>query len=275
MIKLMYITNNPVVAEIADKAGTDRIFIDLEVVGKIERQGGMDTVQSHHAISDIPKIKAALQNAELLVRSNPIYEDSEQEINEIVAAGADIIMLPFFKTAGEVKNFIDFVRGRAKTMLLFETKEAVENIDDILALTGIDEVYIGLNDLHLSYGLDFMFQLLSDGTVDSIADKFKEKSLPYGFGGIAKIGGGLLPAEHVIAEHYRLGSTRGILSRAFCNCEKETDLNKLKATFQTGIADIRALEEDLKCQTSEFFEKNNEFVKDAVAKIVEIIRSRK
>ena len=36
-----------------------------------------------------------------------------------------------------------------------------------------------------------------------------------GFGGIARLGFGMLPAEHVIAEHYRLGSTAVILSRSF------------------------------------------------------------
>ena len=59
-LKLMYITNNIDVARIAENAGVDRIFIDLETVGKQERQGGMDTVQSHHTLEDISKIKRAL-----------------------------------------------------------------------------------------------------------------------------------------------------------------------------------------------------------------------
>ena len=44
MLKLMYITNDPTVAKIAADAGVDRIFIDMEVLGKAERQGDMDTV---------------------------------------------------------------------------------------------------------------------------------------------------------------------------------------------------------------------------------------
>ena len=39
MIKLMYITNNPRIAALADEAGVDRIFVDLETVGKQLRQG--------------------------------------------------------------------------------------------------------------------------------------------------------------------------------------------------------------------------------------------
>lgn len=275
MIKLMYITNNPTIAEIADSAGVDRVFIDLEVVGKAERQGGMDTVQSHHSISDIPIVKQKLRNSELLVRSNPIYNDSKNEINKIVTSGADIIMLPFFKTAEEVTHFVDYVGGRARTMLLFETKESVDCIDEILAIDGIDEYYIGLNDLHLSYGLDFMFQLLADGTVDNIVTKFKATGKPYGFGGIAKLGGGLLPAEHVIAEHYRLGSTIGILSRSFCNCDKVSDKNIILSLFDDGVSEIRTLEYNLANQSGEFFEENHKFVINAVNDIVRIIRSKK
>lgn len=275
MIKLMYITNNPVIAKIADEAGVDRIFIDLEVIGKAARQGGMDTVQSHHDISDIPIIKQQLSNAELLVRSNPIHPGSKEEIDAIVNNDADIIMLPFFKTIDEVNKFIDYVGGRTKTMLLVETKEAVDIIDSILNLEGIDEIYIGLNDLHLSYGMDFMFQLLADGTVDMLVDKFKSKGKPFGFGGIAKIGGGLLPGEYVIAEHYRLGSTRAILSRSFCNCDKISDIKVIKELFHNGISEIRTLESKLCNQKPAFFENNRQFVKGAVNQIVTNIRSTK
>ena len=37
-LKTMYITNNPVVAKVAEGNGVDRIFIDMEVLGKEDRQ---------------------------------------------------------------------------------------------------------------------------------------------------------------------------------------------------------------------------------------------
>lgn len=80
MLKLMYITNQPQIAKIAYEAGVDRIFVDLETIGKTERQGGMDTVQSHHTLEDVKKIRNAF-NGELLVRSNHIYEGSKEEID--------------------------------------------------------------------------------------------------------------------------------------------------------------------------------------------------
>lgn len=74
MLKLMYITNRPEIAQIAESAGVDRIFVDLEYIGKIERQGGMDTVQSHHTLNDVKRIAEATTIAELLVRVNPIHD---------------------------------------------------------------------------------------------------------------------------------------------------------------------------------------------------------
>ena len=248
MLNLIYITNDPAVARIAEASGVDRIWVDMEFIGKSARQGGMDTVQLHHTIDDIRVIRAAVTKSEVLVRVNPIHEatpnygDSAWEIPAAIDAGADVVMLPYFKAVDEVKTFIDLVDGRAKTMLLVETPEAVEIIDDILALDGIDEIHIGLNDLSLGYGMKFMFELLADGTVEWLCSKFRAKGIPYGFGGIAALGKGMLPAERVIREHYRLGSTRVILSRSFCNTSIVTDMDEIEQIFHTGMADIRALE---------------------------------
>lgn len=249
-LKLMYITNDPKVSEIAQANGVDRIFVDMEYIGKDLRQKGMDTVQSHHTVEDVKAVRKVLNKSELLVRCNPIhdasrlYNSTEDEIDEIVNAGADIIMLPYFKTVTEVQRFIKAVDKRVKTMLLLETPEAVANIDEILLVDGIDFIHIGLNDLSLGYGMKFMFELLADGTVEKLCNKIREKNIPYGFGGIAKPGGNVpLPAERIIKEHYRLGSTCVILSRSFCNAEK-VKLSELKSQFKDGVKEIRKVEDE-------------------------------
>ena len=270
-LKLMYITNNPEVAQIAEKSGVDRIFVDLEYIGKEQRQPGMDTVKSHHTFDDITAVKKVLKKAELLVRCNSIYSNTEDEIDEIIKRKADIIMLPYFKTVDEVKYFIDCVRGRAKTMLLVETPEAVERIDDILKIDGIDEMYIGLNDLSLGYEKKFMFELLADGTVEMLCKKFKMAGKPYGFGGIAAMGTGTLPAENILIEHHRLGSTCVILSRSFCNCEKITDDEDLKKIFQNGILDIRREESNI---SEVSFDENKHHVQECVNKILDSMKAR-
>lgn len=269
-LKLMYITNRPEIAQIAESAGIDRIFVDMEYIGKADRQGGMDTVQSHHTIEDIKNIKNSVSSAAVMVRVNPIhnstkyYSSSKEEINAAIAAGADILMLPFFKTANEVKQFIETVDGRAKTLPLVETPDAVEAIDEILGLNGIDEIFIGLNDLSLGYGKKFMFELLSDGTVEQLCSKFKQRGIPYGFGGIAAIGKGLLPSEYVIKEHYRLGSTCAILSRSFCNVEKIKNIEEIKKIFIDGIAEIRQLEAKCAFEDRHFFEENKKEIDERI-----------
>src|SRR5699024_5157468 len=266
-LKLMYITNKPEIAKIAENSGVDWIFVDLEVNGKEERQANLDTVKSKHSISDIVKVKEVLTSSELLVRINPIYDGTEKEIEEVITAGAEIIMLPYFKTTTEVETFIELVNGRTKTMLLLETPEAVEEIDNILNIKGINYIHIGLNDLHLGYGMSFMFELLADGTVEKLGNKILNKKIPYGFGGIAKIGEGDLPAEKIITEHYRLGSSMAILSRSFCNVDKMDNLTEIENTFGEGVRDIRGFKSKLLNQSEDYFLKNKNSTIEIINKI--------
>ncbi len=275
-LKLMYITNNPQVAVLAQSSGVDRIFVDMEYIGKEERQGGLDTVKSHHTVDDVKNLRKVLNETELLVRVNPIHEagenwcSSEEEINAVVEAGADIIMLPMAKTVDEIKKFVEYVNGRTKTMLLLETAEAKENIKAMLDVGGIDMVHIGLNDLHLSYGMKFMFQLLTDGTVEELCKIIGSYGIPYGFGGIARLGFGMLPAEHVIAEHYRLGSSMAILSRSFCDIYKTSDMAEVQRLFEQELRKIREYEKELTEKDEDFFKENQK----ETARLVDIIAEK-
>jgi hypothetical protein len=266
-LKLMYITNDEKIAKIAENCGVDWIFIDLEINSKVERQGHLNTVISCHSIGDVKKIRSVLTKSELLVRVNPIYEDSSEEIDKVINNGADIVMLPFFKNKEEVKTFVDYVNGRTKACLLLETPEAVKHIDSILTVGCIEYIHIGLNDLHLGYGMSFMFELLADGTVEMLCSKIREKRIRYGFGGIAQLGQGDLSSEHVIAEHYRLGSTMAILSRSFCNVQKLDGIQEVEKVFTKGVRKIRDYEFQLESKGDKFFENNQKAVKNKVIEI--------
>ena len=273
-LTLMYITNNPDVAAVAQSCGVDRIWIDLETLGKEERQGKIDSVKSHHTIQDIKRLRPIISESELLVRINPINSASKQEIEDVIDAGADMIMLPMWKTVEDVQKFIEFVNRRVKTTLLLETKEAVQCLDEVLELGGFDEIHIGLNDLHLSYGLNFMFELLSNGTVEMLCNKIRQYNLPYGFGGIARIGEGILPAEKIIMEHYRLGSTRAILSRSFCNMDKY-DLETCKVIFPENMSKLREYEKKLQDVSCTDYIRNKQYIKCRVAEIVQQIMEKR
>ena len=71
-LKLMYITNRPDVACIAQQCGVDRLFVDMEYIGKDIRQGGLDTVKSFHTIDDVKAIRKVLNQTESL-KVNILY----------------------------------------------------------------------------------------------------------------------------------------------------------------------------------------------------------
>ena len=280
-LELMFVTNRVDIAEAAQSAGVDRIFVDMEYIGKSDRQGGMDTVQNMHTIDDVKALRKVLNKSTLFVRCNPVHDatdnycSTEEEIDNIIEAGADVIMLPFFQKATQVHRFINAVGGRVRTSLLVETPEAVENLDEILEVDGIDEIHIGLNDLHLGYGMTFMFQLVADGTVERICEKIKKKNISYGFGGVARVGTGTLPAECVLGEHYRLGSDRVILSRAFCDVAKENTFEDINEKFYTGVRDIREFENKVvNTWTKDIHKENHQKTIECVAQIVEMIKNK-
>ncbi len=266
-LTLMYITNNPEIAMIAQKNGVNRIFIDMEYIGKEKRQPNMDTVKNHHTVEDIKNIRGVINESEILVRVNPIHNESKKEIDDVINAKADIIMLPMWKTKDDVEKFLSFVNGRAKTMLLLETAEAAECLDEVLELAGIDEVHIGLNDLSLSLHKKFLFEPLADGTVDTITRKLKNKNITFGFGGFGRIGSGDLPAEKIVAEHYRLGSDIAILSRSFCNYEKTESFSNIEKIFEEGIKSLRQYEDSLKNEDDSFFAQNHFELQQIVSRI--------
>ena len=275
-MRLLYITNNPKVATIAQKAGVDWIFVDLEYIGKDNRQANRNTVISAHSIEDIKNIKKVITTSKLLVRINPLGEWSKDEINNAIDAGADILMLPFFKSALEVQNFMSLVNKRVKTCLLVETMDAVNSIETILSVNGIDYIHIGLNDIHIERKTNFMFEFLADGYVDILAKKIQAKKIPFGFGGVAKIDSDLLPsAKSVIAEHYRLGSTALILSRSFMNSENIFDFNQFEKEFSKGIKDIREWERELSKKDKDFFIKNKIITQKDTYKVRDILRAKK
>lgn len=264
MINLMLLTADPVLAAKAQDAGVDRIFLDLEFINKIERQQGRNTYISPYSLGDIPPLRRVLDTARLLVRVNPIHPHSKTEIDQAIAAGADILMLPMVVDRDDVERFVDMVGGRARTCPMIETAQAMARLDDIIEVSGIDELFIGLNDLHISLGLSFLFEPLSGGLVDYMAQKIHARGIPFGFGGMGKIGEGLLPAEAILEEHYRLGSSSVILSRTFRN-ENHADPQEVDLPLE--IRKIREKEALFQTYGIKEFEENRAFVKDCVGKI--------
>jgi hypothetical protein len=215
--RLTLVTDDPVLAANADRAGVDRIGPDLEQLGKIERQAGLSTRLSRHEIDDVATVGRALTRAKLFVRVNPINASTAAEVDAVIARGARLLMLPFFKTVDEVETFVRLVDGRASVILLVETAAAVVRLREILAVPGTGEIMVGLNDLRLELGVNNHFEVLASPVLDAIAREVHNARLPFSVGGVGRPDDRSLPipVELVFAQFPRLGATGAWLSRSF------------------------------------------------------------
>jgi hypothetical protein len=273
-MNLFFITNSVQLAQFAVEHGADRIFVDLESLGKNERQGHLDTLISSHSVADVAAVRKVVPPGRLMVRINPINEGTVDEVEDVIDAGADIIMLPMFRTPREVELFVAAVNGRARTMLLVETVGAMESLHECVTVRGVDEVHIGLNDLHLELRKRFMFELLADGTVDRMAQVLNDALVPFGIGGVARAGEGLLPAELILAEHARLGSTAAILSRTFHRRAETVGDIRAQMDFAAEVARLRqAYEHHLNASQDDLLRAHRE-VAAIVASIASSIAAR-
>src|SRR2546428_237829 len=159
-----------------------------------------------------------------------------------VPAGAGVGRLPSSQSSQQVAAFVAAVAGRAPTCLLLETAAATVRVERIAAVGGVDEIHVGLNDLHASMGLAFMHELLAGGVLDELASRIRAvaPAIRFGFGG-----GALLDAPHpvpprdVLREHVRLGSRMIILSRTFTgDATSEAEL-AARVDLPAEIAKIR------------------------------------
>ena len=216
-------------------------------MGKAERQAGRNTFISVHTLEDVGRIKSVLRKSPLMVRVNPLNAGTQQEVDAVLGEGADMVMLPMFRCAADVEAFVDIVDGRAPVVTLLETADALNSIDAWAGTPGLAEIFVGLNDLHLSLGLRFMFEPLARGLVDRVAASAKAHARRFGFGGIARLDEGHLPGSDVLAEHLRLGSGAVILSRTFHRPGEG-------GSFEEEVAKLRAAEVRLALRTPEQIE---------------------
>ena len=192
----------------------DRIGPDLERQGKVARQAGRGTWISSHAESDVAAIGALLSRAWLFARCDP---EVDGQVERLVDAGVTYVMLPMYRDAEAVARACARAAGRAHIVPLVETREAVACIHEVLAVPGIDEVHIGLNDLSLAYGLPSRFAALLHPAVAQVAAAARAAGARLGLGGIGRAGDDDLPipTSLVYAQHARLGSGAALVSRSF------------------------------------------------------------
>lgn len=234
-MQYLMITNNPKIGKYIIKNGVEKVFIDLEKLGKNLRQGHLDTWKSNHSFEDILIMRNEIKGKRILVRLNPWNNNSVKEINTAIDYGADFLMLPMIIDFEEIYEFSKAVNYRVPIIPLIETKESLGFLNKIIDLEGVNEIYIGLNDLSISFGYKFIFEPLRNGMLDEAAKLLNKSELLWGFGGIARTGCGNLPAEYLLGEHVRLNSKRVILSRSFHENSNNLDYLISNLNFKNEI----------------------------------------
>jgi HpcH/HpaI aldolase/citrate lyase family len=267
MLTLLKITNDPEVALSCESLAGVRIFVDLEINGKVARQAGRDTVISGHSVADVAAVRRVVKRSELMVRINPWFHGSVQELESVLAHKPDWVMLPMFRGRDDLEAFVQAVGGRAKTVALLETKEALDTVPQWIGLAGLDEVYLGLNDLHLALRCAFMFEPLAMGWVDRVALAAREAGKRFGFGGMARLSEGLIPGQAVLGEHVRLGSQAVILSRTFHRPGSGT-------TLEDDVKALREAEARLHRRSAEQIAVDQQQVKAAIEAVAAQLRGQ-
>lgn len=268
-INLWLITNKPDIAKFAISHGVDKIFVDLELIGKLERQGHLDTVISHHTINDVKEVRNIIPKGRLLVRSNPIHPKIREEINRIIDSGADIVMLPMWKTMQDIEVFLNCIAGRTKVCLLAETPESLILLPSLCKIKEIDEFHIGLNDLRLALNKKFMFETLADGLIEKATQCLRDDNKTFGIGGLARIGEGLVPPEIILGEHVRLGSSAAILSRTFHRNAQSLDILKKEVDLPKEINMLKGVYRNFQKKSLKELDENRILFRKLVKSVVQ------
>lgn len=159
--------DHPGIAEILSNAGYDWIAVDCEH-SDIDVKGFAQVARGMYGRRTVPMAR--------------VRENDTLAIRQVLDAGAQGIIVPLVNNAGEAKqavaaakyppegirgfcfsrmnnygvDFDEYIKNANNdiaVVVMIETKEAVENIDEILSVEGVDGVFIGPYDMSGSYGI--------------------------------------------------------------------------------------------------------------------------
>lgn len=225
------ITNNIEEARIIESCGIQQILVDIENIGKSERQSGTNAVINFHNITDVSNLKNAGIKAKIICRINSFHSGSFAEIDEVINAKADFIMIPMINNINHYNKMTDFIGDRIEIIPLIETPYSVFKINDILKCSNINQIHFGLNDLCLALGTKNIFEILLSPVFSFALEFVNEHVKLIGIGGIGN------PLEQqkvdpslILQLHKLFGSKSVILSRSFFKMGYE--INKIETSLR-------------------------------------------
>lgn len=169
------------VAEVVAHLGFDCVTIDLQH-GVADYATAFAMLQAISTSPAMPMVRVPWNDPALLMR--------------LLDAGAMGVICPMINTAEDARAFVgacrypplgyrsfgpnravqyagpDYWRSANREVLLLamiETRQGVENVDEILSVAGLDGIYVGPGDLSISYGAEPNMRPTDDAVVEAIA----------------------------------------------------------------------------------------------------------
>jgi hypothetical protein len=210
--ELILFATEPGLVAAALAGGIGSFIADWETRGKERRQRGAGTEVNRDTPADLARL-AALGAPRRYCRIDRFGAGTRREVEAAVEAGATCLFLPMVESPQQVETTRRWLDGRAELGILIETETAIRRAAELAAVAP-GPVYVGLNDLAISRGSDWLFTAVADRTVERLRAAFPEHR--FGFGGVTVADGGApLPCRLLLAEMARLGCSFSFLRRSF------------------------------------------------------------
>ncbi|PZO76081.1 MAG: hypothetical protein DI629_16370 [Mesorhizobium amorphae] len=228
-------------------AGIARVLVDLEKLDKAQRQAGKQLHLSALDWDDVAAVRAVLPAGALMVRLDPLHENTRGQIDKAIDLGADRLMLPYFSSSDSVFRFCDLVAGRVPVVPLVERVAAVHDAPRLMESRAVAEFHVGMNDLAIDCGAASHLDLWTAPLIVDLAEEARRQRHAFGIGGVTDPRCSGLPIDPgwIIAQQARLGSSASLLGRHFRSSIGDPDAPQLteavaaiQELFRTVARDI-------------------------------------
>ena len=224
----------PSLAEVAGVSGADFVVIDME-----HSPVNMETVENCIRAAEVAGISPIVR----------MTDSSRKAMSRVLDIGAHGVKIPMISTAEQAREVVDACKyqplgnrgaalGRAARwgtvpgyfnkindevmiILMVETKEGVENVEEIAMTKGVDCIFVGTVDLSQSYGI--MGQITAPVIEEAIVKVQKACQKAGIIAGITTQGGA--DSKRRIEQGYRYISVMN-------------DMRMFQAQFQSVLAEI-------------------------------------
>lgn len=232
---------NPAVAEIMSKAGVDWLAIDME-----HSALSVDQCQELIRVIDfcgvVPLVRVGENNALLIKRAMdsgakgvivPMINSAEDAINAVDAVKYPPIGLRgvgLARAQGYGTSFDEYIKGsddESVVIVQIEHKDALNNLEDIFSVKGVDGFIVGPYDLSASLGVagDFKSNEMAQA-LNKIEKAAKVKNIPMGY--------------HCVSSNTKLVDEK--IKQGFTFIAYSVDFLLLGESFRKGLKAIKKMD---------------------------------